>query len=528
VDVLVQGVGLVAIIVIAAALARWLGALTPIVLVVAGLALSFTPGLPDFRLDPEVVLVGILPPLLYVAAKETSVPDFRFNLRPILLLAIGLVLFTAFAVGLVVHAILPEAPFAACLALGAVVAPPDAVAAASLARRVGLPRRIVTVLEGESLINDASALVLFRLAVAAATGAAVGVGHIARDAALAVGGGILIGVVAAMIFGFVHGRIKDPLLDNSVSLLTPFVVALAAEAADASGVVAVVVTGLILGSKLPRLMSAESRLQMQFFWRIARFLLEGMVFVLVGLQLRDILGDLSEPAGTVAWVTVAVVLTLIVARFVWMYPGTYLPRLIPRIRERDPNPPISYPTVLSWAGMRGVVTLAAALGLPATLDGRDYPRDLFVWIAFAVIIVTLGVQGLTLPAFARLVGIRPDDPAADALAEAAIQQRASRAAREQLEAHADGVPADILERLRNLTEQRSNTAWERLGAASRETPSQAYVRLRRVMIDAERQVFQNARDRGRIAEDVLRRAQRQMDLEESMLNRTDARTGDEA
>lgn len=526
-EVLIQGVGLVAIVVVAAALARRLGLLFPIVLVVIGLLLSFAPGLPEIRLDPELVLVGILPPLIYVAAKETSAPDFRYNLRPILLLAVGLVLFTAFAVALVVHAILPEVPFAACLALGAVTAPPDAVAATTIARRVGLPRRVVTLLEGESLVNDASSLVLFRLAVAAASGASVGLGHIARDTALAVGGGILVGIGGAVVFGFIHGRVTDPLLDNSLSLLTPFAVALAAESIDASAVVAVLITGISLGHRLPRLMSAASRLQMEFFWRIANFLLQGLVFVLVGLQLRDIVRDLHTPTGTLVGVTVAVLGTLIIARFVWVYPATYIPRLIPRIRQRDPNPPPSVPTVIGWAGMRGVVTLAAALALPATLNGRPYPRDLFVWIAFAVIVVTLLLQGLTLPKVARWLPLPEDDPTKDALAEAAVQQQASRAARERLEAHAEGAPPEVVEQLRDLTERRSNSAWERLGGTARETPSQAYVRLRRVMLDAERQVFRAARDGGRIAEEVLRRAQRDMDLEESMLNRTDRRTSED-
>jgi CPA1 family monovalent cation:H+ antiporter len=440
------------------------------------------------------------------------------------------VLFTAFAVAVVVNAILPGVPFAACLALGAVVAPPDAVAATSIARRVGLPRRVVTLLEGESLVNDASALVLFRLAVAAATGASVGVGHIAADTAIAVGGGIAIGVAGVLVFGFVHRRVTDPLLDNALSLLTPFAIALLAEAIEASAVVAVLITGMGLGHKLPRLMSAASRLQMEFFWRIANFLLQGLVFVLVGLQLREIVSDLHTPFGTVVGVTAAVLGTLILARIVWVYPATYLPRvLIRRIRERDPSPPPSVPAVIGWAGMRGVVTLAAALALPLTLgDGRSYPRDLFVWIAFAVIVVTLALHGLTLPAVARRLRLPGDDPTKDALAEAAVQQQASRAARERLEENAQGVPADVVDRLRTLAEQRSNKAWERLGGSGRETPSQAYVRLRRVMLDAERQVFRSARDSGRIAEDVLRRAQRDMDLEESMLNRTDRRVSEDA
>jgi monovalent cation/hydrogen antiporter len=516
---LLELVGLVAIVVAVSAGAKRFGLLTPIVLVIAGLGLSVVPGFPTIHLDAEFVLIGILPPLLFVAALETSVPAFRFNLRPILLLAIGLVLFTAFAVGFVVHALLPDVPFSICFALGAVVAPPDAVSATAVARRIGLPKRLVTILEGESLINDATALVLLRLGLAAAAGGSMGPGQIAWDTLQAAGGGILIGALGALVLGFLHYRTVDPLLDNALSLLTPFVVVLTAEAIHASGVVAVVVTGLALGHRLPTLMSAASRLQMGAFWKLVRFLLEGMVFLLVGLQLREILGDLETPAGTVVALTAAVLGTVIVTRFVWMFPATYLARLVPRVRARDPNPPISVPTVVSWAGMRGVVTLGAALVLPLEVDGRPYPRELFVWLAFATILGTLLLQGTTLPALTRRLKLPPDDVQADVLAEATVQNRASRAARERLLSHADGAPPTVVKRLEKLTDQRNNVAWERLGAAGSETPSRAYVRLRREMLAAEREVFRLARDEGRITEEVLRRAQHEMDLEESMLER---------
>jgi CPA1 family monovalent cation:H+ antiporter len=244
---LLELVGLVAIVVAVSAAAKRLGLLTPIVLVIAGLGLSVVPGFPTIHLESEFVLIGVLPPLLFVAALETSVPAFRFNLRPILLLAIGLVLFTAFAVGFVVHALLPDVPFSICFALGAVVAPPDAVSATAVARRIGLPKRLVTILEGESLINDATALVLLRLGLAAAAGGSMGPGQIAWDTLQAAGGGIAIGALGALVLGYLHHRTVDPLLDNALSLLTPFVVVLAAEAIHASGVVAVVVTGLALG-----------------------------------------------------------------------------------------------------------------------------------------------------------------------------------------------------------------------------------------------------------------------------------------
>ncbi|OLB81682.1 MAG: Na+/H+ antiporter [Actinobacteria bacterium 13_2_20CM_2_71_6] len=516
-------VGLGTVVVVVSAVAGRLGVLAPILLVVVGVGLSFVPGIPAIRLEPQVVLIGILPPLLYVAAVETSVPAFRYNLRPILLLAVGLVIFTATCVGLVVYALLPGVPLAAAFALGAIVAPPDAVAATAVARRIGLPRRLVTILEGESLVNDATALVIFRVAVAAATGQALSMLGIAEKAVVASVGGVAIGVAGAVVLAKIHRRITNPLLDNAVSLLAPFVVYAAAEAIDASGVVAVVVAGLYLGHRYPTLMSARSRLQMDAFWRMVKFLLEGAVFLLVGLHLRGIVEKLHTPVGLVALTTVAVLGTVILTRFAWMYPATYLARLVPGVRARDPSPSPRVPTIIAWAGMRGVVTLAAALALPQALaGGAEYPRQLFVWLAFAVIVGTLVLQGVTLPAMARRLRITPDDPQQDALAEAGVQQAASRAARERLEAElakSDPVPDGVVERLRILLDDRTNLAWERLGSRRRETPSDAYARLRRAMLEAEREVFRRARDEGRIPEEVLRRAQRDLDLEESLLAR---------
>ncbi|MEH0937004.1 Na+/H+ antiporter [Micromonospora psammae] len=521
-ETLFEVVVFLAIATFGAALARRLGLLAPILLVVLGLGLSYLPFFPVVRLDPNLVLVGILPPLLYVAALETSVPAFRLNLRPILLLAVGLVLFTAFVVGTVVHLLMPDVPYAICLALGAVVAPPDAVAATAVARKVGLPRRIVTILEGESLVNDATALVLLRVAIAAAgaAGGTVGFGYVAQEVVVATGGGVLVGLLGVLVFGFLHQRTRDPLLDNALSLIVPFAVVFAAEEIHASGVVAVVVTGLGIGHRMPLLMSAASRLQIGAFWRLARFLLEGLVFLLVGLQLPEVLRDLDEPIGRLVGITAAVLLAVFLTRFVWLFPATYLARLVPRVRRRDPAPPVQVPLVIGWAGMRGVVTLAAALALPLTLAGdRPYPRALFIWLAFAVIVATLVVQGATLPAVARRLKLPADDPVQDALTAAAVQQQASRAARERLDALADSVPATVAERARQVLENRTNLAWERLGGAARETPSQAYGRLRQEMIDAEREVFRVARDAGRIPEEVLVRAYRDLDLEESLLRR---------
>jgi NhaP-type Na+/H+ or K+/H+ antiporter len=253
------------------------------------------------------------------------------------------------------------------------------------------------------------------------------------------------------------------------------------------------------------------------------FLLEGVVFLLVGLQLRELVSDIETGLATTIQVTAAVFVTLVAVRFVWMYPAVYLARLFPKVRNREPRPGPAVPTVLAWAGMRGVVTLAAALTLPLSVEvpNADYPRELFVFVAFAIIVLTLLVQGTTLPWLATRLHVKEDTSTEDALAEAGVQHAATRAALEALEEHADGAPESVVERLRGIADNRSNVAWERLGSQEQETPSAAYGRLRREMIQAERHVFKVARNEGRIPEEVLNRAQRDLDLEESQLNRSD-------
>jgi NhaP-type Na+/H+ or K+/H+ antiporter len=313
-------------------------------------------------------------------------------------------------------------------------------------------------------------------------------------------------------------------LENTLVLLTPFVGYAAAEQAHTSGVLGVVVAGLFLGHRSPRRQTAATRLQGTEVWRIIEFLLESVVFALIGLQLLTVLEGLSErPAGEVTVAALVTLSTVIAARFVWMYPATYLPRLIPRVAVGDPAPPWTYPTVLAWAGMRGVVSLAAAFALPA-----DFPaRDLILFLTFVVVIGTLLVQGLTLPALIRRLGVVGREEQQDLIREAGAQHAAANAALERLEAElaANGeVPEDVADRLREKAELRQLGAWERLGgrAASEgytEPPTVTFRRLRRAMIEAEREVFIEMRDRGQIDEEVLSRVQRELDLEESILDR---------
>jgi monovalent cation/hydrogen antiporter len=512
-----------------AGLARRLGLSAPLLLVVAGLAVSFVPGVQEYELEPDVVLYLILPPLLFAAAWQGSVINFRQNLRAIGLLSVGLVLFTTFAVGLAVHAVVPDVPLAAAFALGAIVSPPDAVAATAVGRTVGLPRRLVVILAGESLVNDATALTAYRVAVAAAMAGGFSIWEGAGEFLVAAVGGVLVGYLLARLVELLLKHLHDPVLENTLVLLTPFVGYAVAEQVGwrgyhGSGVLAVVVAGLYLGHRSPRRQTAATRLQGTEVWRVIEFLLESVVFALIGLQLPAVLEGLSErPAGEVTVAALVTLGTVIVARFVWIYPATYLPRRIPAIARRDPSPPWQYPTVLGWAGMRGVVSLAAAFALPA-----DFPaRNLILFLTFAVVIGTLLVQGLTLPALIRRLGVVGREEQQDLIREAGAQHAAANAALLRLdeEIAANGeVPDDVVARLREKAELRQLGAWERLGSreageGNTEPPTVTFRRLRRAMIEAEREVFIEMRDRGQIDEEVLSRVQRELDLEQSILER---------
>jgi CPA1 family monovalent cation:H+ antiporter len=498
-------------------LSRRFGLPAPLVLTVAGVAGSFTPGVPEVELTPELVLVGLLPPLLYAAAIRTSLIDFRTNLRPIGLLSVGLVVFTTVGVGLVAWWLLPGLPLAAALALGAVVAPPDAVAATAIARRVGMPRRVVTILEGESLVNDATALVALRMAVAA-IGSSVTVWAIVADFLLSVGGGLLVGLLVAWLVGMVRRRVVDPLTDTSLSLLTPFVAYLAAEEIHASGVLALVVTGLVLGHLAPKLQSAQSRVFERTNWETIAFVLENAVFLLLGLQTARILVELEASTLSTRQIVVAagaVLAAVVVLRLVWLFPATYVPRWIPSVRERDPSPPWTVPTVIGWAGLRGVVTLAAVFVIP---EGTPH-REVLVLIALVVVGGTLLLQGATLPWLVRRLGLRGPDPAEDALHEAETYQRAATAGLARLDQLlTPDVAEEVVLRLRQRTLDRANAAWERLGG-SQETPTQAYVRLRLDMLGAERDEVLRVRREGAVPHQVLQRVLYALDIEETTVER---------
>ena len=514
---------------------RRLGFPAPFALVLAGLVIGVVPGTPTVELDPDVVLVLILPPLLYAAALSTAFAEFRSSLRPIGLLSIGLVLVTTVTVGAVAHAVLPSLPLAAALALGAIVAPTDAVAATAVGRRMALPSRILTILEGESLLNDATALVSYRIAVAAAVAGTATWLTAGRDFVVAAVGGAVVGFVLGWAVAALRRRLDDPLLENALSLLTPFAAYLPAEAIGASGVLSVVVVGLYIGRRSPVLLSSSTRLQSQALWSMITFLLEGLVFLLIGLQLPGVVNGLStHEQGEVALLSAAVTLTVVLIRFLWVFPATYLPRrLSRRLRERDPAPPWQVPVLIGWAGMRGVVSLAAAFALPTDMPGRD----LILFVTFVVIITTLLLQGMTLAWVVRRLGL-DDVGVADRVerAVAVADHHVARTALAELEriAEVERLVGTVADELRGHLEERVRRAHAVLGGcpgeheyddgvdltggdAIAEASSATEVRLR--LLEAERAELVRLYADRVIDDEVLRRVQRQLDVEELALVR---------
>jgi monovalent cation/hydrogen antiporter len=512
----------VAVLVVTAVSRRWDWP-APLLLFAVGVGASFVPGVPEYHLSPEVVLVGLLPPLLYSAAVQTSLLDYRKLRGPIALLSVGLVIFTTFGVGLVAWAVVPGLPLAAGIALGAVVAPPDAVAASAVARRTGMPRKLVRLLEGESLFNDAAALVALRTAIAAIAGS-ITLWQVGLDFLLAAVGGAVAGALVGIAAAMVRARLDDLVTDTALSFAVPFVAYLLAEVAHGSGVLAVVVAGIILGHKAPGISSGSARIASQHNWQTIQFLLENMVFLLMGLQLRWILEEVAASElslATIVGVCAAVLGATIVTRILWLICIGVGKRVIRQWRPGAKKPwPWRYSAVIAWAGMRGVVTLAAAFVLPP-----DTPqRAVLLLAAFVVVAGTLLIQGMTLPGLLRRLRLPPPDPAEDALQEAAVLNDMTRVALTKLdEIRGPNDPDDVIRRLRERLRDRTDSAWEQLGRRSQlpETPSDTYRRLRLELLQVERDEFLRARDNGTADDVVLRRVLQRLDTEESMLDRED-------
>ena len=496
----------------------------PILLVVGGLMLGFTPGVPDLVLPPDLVLIGILPPLLYSAAFNTGLRELKRNLRPISFLALGLVTVTAVLVAAVAHYMI-DLSWPAGFVLGAVVSPTDPLAATTIARRLGVPRRAVAIIEGESLVNDGTALVLYKFAVAAVLSGSFSLAEAAGSFFWSVLGGIAVGLVIGRGIRFVRRRVFNPPLEVTIAFLTGYFVFLPASAIGASGVLAVVTAGVYMGWHTPELTTVETRLQGEGFWAIFNFLLNALLFGLVGLQLQPILDQLhgyswQELVGYAALISAIV----IVIRILYGFPIAYIPRWVsPALRERDPAPPWQFVAFIAWAGMRGGVTLAAALAIPLTTDsGVPFPdRSLIIFLAFSVVLATLLIQGLSLPGVVRLLGLEEDDGDAREEAKARIHAVDAGLARLEELVDEDWVREDTAERVRAMYDFRRNRFTARLDDSDDggiEERSLNYQRLRRELLDAERGAVHTLRNQGRISEDVMNRVQRDLDLEDSRLD----------
>ena len=512
---------IVAVVVGVSALARRYNISAPLVLTAVGILISYVPGVPAIQVGPELILLGILPPLLYAAAIQTSLVDLGANKNVIGLLSIGLVIFTAAGVGLVTWWLI-GIPFSAAIALGAVVAPPDAVAATAVARRIGLPRRVVTILEGESLFNDATAITILRTAIVAIGGSVtvldIGVEFLRESV-----GGILVGLAVAWIVAQVRRRVTDTTTDTAISFMSPWLAYLPAEFIHASGVLAVVIAGVLLGHKAPIIQTAQSRVAERINWTTIQYLLENAVFLIIGLQANLIVrGVINSSLGLprAILVAVAVFVTVVVLRPVWIMSFGVILQLTPRLNRPDTF--WRNGAVLSWAGMRGVVTLAAVLLLPA-----DTPYlEVLIFVALTVVVGTLLIQGLTLPAVARALDVHGPDPREDALQSASVLEHAVSKGNEELERVADdSTPPQVIDQLRAVGQRRTHLAWERLGQTRDDEPSpnEAYRRLRRKMLEAEREEVLRIRDTGSVDHDVLDEVMRTLDLEESMLTIADNR-----
>jgi NhaP-type Na+/H+ or K+/H+ antiporter len=570
---LVVGVVAIVTIVLAGVFSRKLGVAAPLILILVGFGFSYIPGAPTV-VNHNIVLLGLLPPILYAAAINVPVVDLRRNFSTISALSVGLVLVTAFGTGFVLYMIFPDLSLAGGIALGAVVSPTDAVAATALGKRLGLPPRLVTILEGESLVNDATALVLLRSAILAISGAVTFWGVIG-DFAFAVSVAILLGLIVGFVTVRVRVKLRDPILDTTISLAVPFIAFIPAEALGASGVLAVVTAGLYSGHNSAKRFTAQARISERLNWRTAQFVLENGVFLLMGLEISAIIADVivKDLSVTAAIVYgLLMVAGIVVIRFLFIAPLLLLLRrrgqqaeerqsrvraMLDRMRRRaDVDPMFARRqdraervfqrresdirqlraeglgwrggVVLGWSGMRGVVTLAAAQSLP-----EDIPyRSQLVLIAFTVAVVTLLLQGGTLPWVIRASGIRGTDRAADRRELAELLDEMGAAGLSALEdpdfALPDGQEVDpaVIERVRHDTLLSAESAWERARYGSGEeglarSPHQQYRALRHEVLQAERTALLEARSSGSYPSRVLSRAQAMLDLEETRLEQID-------
>ena len=516
--------GLLAIVAVLALLARRLEQPYAIVLVIAGLGLGWIPGIPKARFAPELFWRFLLPMLVYPAAFLMPWRDFRDNLKSILLLAIGLVLFTMFGIGAAAHWIFAGLPLASAFLLGAIVSPTDPLAATMIAQRMQVPQRIPRILEAEGLVNDSTGLVAYHLALGAVISGTFSPTHAGLEFLKMSGGGVAFGLAVGWVVAEIQRRIDDPPVEVTITLLTPFVAYLPADSLGLSGVLSVVTAGLFLGWKSPVLHKAHARLQAVPIWEMVEFTLNGLVFILIGLELPDILGGMANlSAGTLAWEAVAVSLSAILIRAVWVFAAAYLPRVWHR---RGPAakalPNWRHVALVSWVGMRGAVSLAAALSLPRTLSGnRPFPaRDQTLFLTYSVILATLVVQGLLMPAVIRRLRLSAATETDQEEHEARL--KAVRAVLDRLGELQGQTPPEPLNWLRDRYHERMRRLEQASdGRGSNETRNEgtALERLEEEALEIERNIILELRNKHVINDEVHRRIQHDLDLAESRLSR---------
>lgn len=499
----------------------------PILLVISGLLISLVPGMPLLTLEPDLVFLIFLPPLLYSAAWNTSWRDFWKFRRPIAMLAFGLVVFTSAAVALVSNAVIPDFPLAFGFLLGGIISPPDAVAATSVLQGLKVPKRVVTILEGESLVNDASSLIVFRFALAAIITGQFGFWNAAQNFALVAGMGIIIGVGIAAVIYIIHSYFPtSPSIDVAISLMTPYLMYISAEHFHFSGVLSVVSGGLFLSYRSSSFFNSETRIQAAGMWDTLVFLLNGFVFILIGLQLPSIIKGLGNySVGQAIGYALLISLVTIVIRIIWVFPGAYIPRfLFKSVREKETNTGWRNVFLVAWSGMRGVVSLASALAIPLTLGGDSFPhRNLILFITFVVILVTLVLQGLSLKPLIRLLKIDTPEAESEKLEALALRIRLAESVLAYLDTNypEETQNNDTYKRVRDRYERMIEISKRKLETSEAEDESNSFLpQYRQMLIELvhiRRRELNYFRHRAEYSEELIREREWELDLEESRL-----------
>jgi monovalent cation/hydrogen antiporter len=494
----------------------------PILLVLAGIAIGLIPGLPVVTLDPDIVFLVFLPPVLYAAAWSTSWPDFKESIRPISLLAIGCVLFTTIIVAAAAHYFIPGFGWIESFVLGAIVSPPDAVAATAATKGLKIPKRIITILEGESLVNDATGLIAYRYAVAAAASGTFIFWLAGINFFYVAGLGIAVGLIIGYVFFWIHKITpNNATTDTTFTLLAPYAAYLLAEEFHASGVLSVVAAGLFLSPRSSQVFSNRTRLQAAAVWETMIFILNGVIFILIGLQLPIILNHItSDSIGTLFLYGAVVSLAAVVARIIWVFPGAYLPRWFSKsIRERESDTNVRGVSIIAWSGMRGIVSLAAALGLPLMVsETKAFPnRDLIIFLTFCVIFVTLVLQGMTLRKLIHWLGVKSDDRHVKEEEKTRVQLAASVIEHIE-ENYALGMNDVVLNQIKSKYEIRIQRI--RKIESEQHMTAEQIAELHRIqyeLINRERELILSLRKAEKVSDEVMRKIEYELDLEEARL-----------